>query len=134
MIKYRTPCAWLQEGSALQLPAPISDVFDDYVAALLWAGTTGLDWARMPPSREFNVVGRSPAEVYEWAKTTRVGQHSHIGIWYSRNEGSVVVPLRAGVEALDELYWDAPGPRFAFGVEIDDPLCQRRLRQPSPRI
>jgi hypothetical protein len=29
--------------------------------------------------------------------------------------GRSVVPLRAGVEALDEFYWDAPGPRFAFG-------------------
>lgn len=88
MTKHRTPRAWLQEGRALQLPGPISDAFDDYVASLPWAGTTGLDWSRMPPSREFNVVGKSPADVYEWVKTTRVGHSGHVGIWYSRNEGA----------------------------------------------
>jgi hypothetical protein len=72
----------------------------------------------MPLSRWFDAVGKSPAEVYEWGKTTRLGHRGHIGIWYSRKEGGIVVPLRAGVEALDELYWDAPGPRFAFGVEV----------------
>ena len=73
----------------------------------------------MPASRKFNLVGHSPAEVYAWVKTTGAGRRSHIGVWYSRKAGGVVVSLQEGVEALDELYWDAPGPRLAFGAAVD---------------
>ncbi len=124
MIKHRTPRTWLEEGRAVRLSTAISDAFDDHVAALPWAGTTGIDWSRMPPSREFNVVGKSPAEVYAWVKATGLGRRSHIAVWYSRTEGGVVVPLRAGAEALDEFYWDAPGPRFAFGAEVEGDAVQ----------
>jgi hypothetical protein len=119
VIKHKTPRIWLEEGRAIRLPTAISDAFDDHVVALPWAGTTGLDWSRMPASREFRVVGKSAADVYAWIKTTRLGPRSHIAVWYSRKEGGIVVPLRAGAEALDELYWDAPGPRFAFGGEVE---------------
>jgi hypothetical protein len=53
-------------------------------------------------------------------KTTRLGRHTQIAVWYSRGEGGIVVPLRAGIEALDALYCDAPGTRFVFGVEVGD--------------
>lgn len=97
----------------------MSDLFEVHVAALPWAGTTGLDWSRMPASRQLNLVGKSPAEVYAWVKTTGLGRRSHMVVWYSRTEGGVVVPLRVGAEALDELYYDAPGVRFAFGAVAD---------------
>ncbi len=119
MTKHKTPRTWLEEGRAVRLPTAISDVFDDHVAALPWAGTTGLDWSRMPASREFSLVGKSPAEVYAWVKTTGLGRRSHMVIWYSRTEGGIVVPLRVAAEALDELYWDAPGARFAFGAVVE---------------
>ena len=49
-----------------------------------------------------------------------MGKHGHIAIWYSRSEGGVVVPFREGIVALDELYVDAPGTRFAWGADIID--------------
>jgi hypothetical protein len=124
MTKHRTPLTWLQEGRADRLPTAISDAFDDHIAALPWAGTTGLAWSRMPPSREFNVVRRSAADVYAWVTTVGLGRRSHIAVWYSRREGGIVVPLQTGAEALDELYWDAPGPRFAFGAEIESGVVE----------
>jgi hypothetical protein len=43
-----------------------------------------------------------------------------MAVWYSRGgEGGIVVPLRVAAEAPDELYCDAPGPRFAFGAALD---------------
>jgi hypothetical protein len=73
----------------------------------------------MPPSREFNLVGKSPADVYAWIKTTSLGRRSHLAVWYSREEGGIVAPLRVAAEALDELYWRAPGPYFSFGAEVE---------------
>ena len=119
MIKHRTPRSWLEEGRAARLPTALSDLFDDYVAALPWRGTAALDWSRMPASRELNLVGKSQADVFAWVKTTGLGRRSHVVVWYSRTEGGIVVPLRVGAEALDELYCDAPGARFAFGAEIE---------------
>jgi hypothetical protein len=119
MTKHRTPRAWLEEGRAVRLPAAISDRFDDHVTGLPWAGTTGLDWSRMPASSQFNLVGKSPTEVYAWIKTTGLGRRSHMVVWYSRTEGGIVVPLQTAAEALDELYCDAPGPRFAFGAGVE---------------
>lgn len=49
MIKHQTARAWLKDGRASQLPSPISEAFDEYLTSLPWAGTTGLDWSRMPP-------------------------------------------------------------------------------------
>ncbi len=95
------------------------NTIDGHVAALPWEGTTGLDWSRMPASHEFDLVGKSPAEVYAWVKTTGLGRRNHIAVWYSREDGGIVVPLRVAAEALDELYRGAPGPRFAFGAEIE---------------
>jgi hypothetical protein len=102
----------------------MSETFDDYVHALPWAGTTGLDWSRMPTSMELNVVGMSPEEVYQWALRTRLGAHGHLSIWYSREDGGIVVPLRDGIVALDELYAHAPGPRFSFGLDITDGIAR----------
>jgi len=120
MSKHQALRTWLEEGRAVRLSTAISDAFDDHVDALPWGGTTGLDWDRMPASREFNLVGKSPAEVYAWVKTIGVGRRSHIAIWYSRKEGGIIAPLRVAAEALDELYWDAPVPRFAFGAELEN--------------
>jgi hypothetical protein len=119
MTKHRTPRTWLEEGRAVRLPTTISDAFDDHITALPWAGTTGLDWSRMPASSEFNLVGKSPLDTYAWVKTTGLGGRSHMVVWYSRKEGGIVAPLRVAAEALDELYCDAPGPRFAFGAEVE---------------
>jgi hypothetical protein len=118
MIKHKTPRTWLEEGRAALLPTAVSDAFDAHVAALPWAGTTGLDWSRMPPSRELNLVCKSPLAVYAWVQSTGLGRRSHMVVWYSRTEGGIVVPVRIGAEALDELYFDAPGPRFAFGAAV----------------
>jgi len=119
MDKHKTALAWLQAGKGLPIDPEVSRAFDDYVNGLPWAGTTALDWSRMPPSRELNVVGKGPLEVLQWAKTTRLGSHSHLAVWYSRNEGGIIVPMHAGIMALDELYLYAPGPRFSFGVDLD---------------
>lgn len=62
--------------------------------------------------------------MYEWVKTTRVASRRHISIWYSRNEGGIIVALRDGIAALDELYWDAPGPRFSFSVDVGEGIVR----------
>jgi hypothetical protein len=119
MEKHKAAAAWLKTGKGLPITSEISRAFDDYLNQLPWAGTTALDWSKMPASQELNVVGKSPADVFEWIKTTRLGAHSHIAIWYSRDDGGVVVPTQAGVFALDEFYLYAPGIRFSFGVDLD---------------
>jgi hypothetical protein len=132
MLKHGTAHEWLQAGRASELSSSISDAFDDHVSSLPWNGTTALDWSRMPFSSTLNLVGRSPEEVYRWAGTTRLGHHRHMAVWYSRNEGGIIVPLRECLTALDELYWDAPGPRFAFGVKIVGDGRAAFLRGHSP--
>jgi hypothetical protein len=102
----------------------MSEAFDDYVHALPWAGTTGLDWSRMPPSMKVSVVGLSPEQVYLWAQGTCLGRHSHLSVWYSREDGGIIVSLHEGIVALDELYLHAPGPRFSFGMDMTDGIAR----------
>lgn len=120
MQRHQLAHSWLQDGRALSLPKGMSDAFDDYVHSLPWAGTTGLDWSRMPPSIEMNVVGISPDDVYRWALGSRLGSHGHLAVWYSRRDGGIIVSLREGIVALDELFRQATGPRFSFGIDMID--------------
>ena len=117
-MKHQTARAWLEGGRASPLPSEMSQAFDDYIDSLPWSGTTGLDWSRIQPARELKVTGKSPLEVYDWVRSTRAGSRSHMAIWYSRSEGGILVQVRDGAVAPDELYWDASGPRFAFSVEM----------------
>lgn len=112
--------SWLRDGRASNLPPALSEAFDRHVALLPWAGTTGLDWSRMPPSRALSLTGVSAADVYRWGMTVGVGRHEHLAVWYSTLGGGVVVSLRAALVALDELYLHAPGPRFCFGIDVHD--------------
>jgi len=118
MDRHPTAIAWLKSGRAIRLPSNVSASFDDYIHALPWSGTVGLDWSRMPNSTQINVVGMLPEQVYQWALSTRAGAHSHLSVWYSGKDGGIVVPFREGIMGLDELYLHAPGPRFCFGVDV----------------
>jgi hypothetical protein len=83
----------------------------------------------MPVACKLNLAGKSPSEVAAWVKATGLGRRSHMGTWYSREEGGIVVPLRIA-EALDELYVSAARrlscrrPVAVFG----DALRLRRAR------
>jgi hypothetical protein len=118
MIKHLAARTWLEKGRALPLSEAASDSVDDYVNALPWLGTTGLDWTRMPPSRTLKLSGASPEDIYAWVKNTRAGHRMEIAIWYSRREGGIIVPMPEAAKNIDEFYWDAPGPRFVFGVDL----------------
>ena len=119
-MKYRSAQTWLAEGRAIPLESATSQAFDEYVHSLRWSGTTGLDWSRMPSFRQIDLAHSAVEQLLRWVRTTAVGRHSHLAVWYSKQEGGIVVELDKGIAALDELYFDAPGPRFCFGVEIDE--------------
>jgi hypothetical protein len=110
---------WVQQGRGLALPADLSAGFDRYINSLPWVGM-GLDWSKMPRSEIINIAKSSEQELLAWARRTRVGAHGHIVVWYSLEEGGLVVPLELGLVSLDELYLGTPGIRFAFGIDLDD--------------
>jgi len=127
MREHRTAELWLKNGRASRLTATVSDALDRHVSSLPWAGTTGLDWSKMPPSVELTAARQSPEAILQWVETTRIAHHAHAAIWYSKREGGIVVRYREGILALDELYRHAPGPRFVFGVDVADGVVQPAL-------
>lgn len=108
---------WLRDGRAIWLPDQMSAEFDAYLDTLPWVVTT-LDWAKMPPSEEFNVVENGRYELVSWIAKTKIGAHSHMVVWYSRDEGGLVVPLSFALANLDAMYLHYPGVRFAFGADV----------------
>jgi hypothetical protein len=109
---------WLQQGRGLALPSDLSAGFETYLKALPWL-STGLDWSKMPRFEVINIAKSDEKELLAWARTTRVGGHKHIAVWYSLAGGGLVVPLDVGLTSLDELYLGAPGIRFSFGIDLD---------------
>jgi hypothetical protein len=109
---------WLKQGRGLALPSEVSAGFDRYLDGLPWLGM-GLDWSKMPRSEVLNIAKADEQQLLSWAKRTRVGAHGHIAVFFSLEEGGLVVPLEVGLVSLDELYWGTPGIRFAFGVDLD---------------
>jgi hypothetical protein len=126
-VKHCNARAWLNKGRAAQLPDAISEAFDKYLHSLQWDGTTGLDWSQLPASRRCNLADTTGNQLLEWARTTGVGRHTHLAIWYSKEEGGIVVPFDEGIIALDELYVDAPGPRFSFGADMEGQMLRPRF-------
>lgn len=116
---------WLFTGRARALPDHLSIEFDRYLNTLAWLGS-GLDWSKMPSEKRINVVDATPSDFAAWLAGTAIGQHSHTVVWYSAEEGGIVVPAIAGVDDLDELYWHAPGVRFACGAELQEGIVVPR--------
>jgi hypothetical protein len=117
-MKHQTARIWLSDGRAAALPQEMSVAFDDYLERLPWAGTTGLDWRLLRNCSTFDLRGKSPADVRDWLLGTRAGSRTHMCIFYSRAEGGIIAETRVAGEALDELYQDAPGPRFSFSATL----------------
>lgn len=110
--------AWIREGRAQRLPEALSSAFDAYLCSLPWH-VSSLDWSRMPRAEVINVAKVDIVRMREWFSRTRIGRHSHIAIWYSVDKGGLIVPTNLAIDSFDELYWGAPGARYAFGLTID---------------
>jgi hypothetical protein len=115
MSKHETLRAWLSAGRGEPLSQEVSRALDAHVRALPWVGSA-IDWARMPASSRLG-LDATPEAMVSWAKSTRLGRHRWLAVWYSLEAGGIVVPLEDGIAGLDELYWDAPGLRFCFGAD-----------------
>lgn len=110
---------WVSSGRALALSDDVSAEFDAYLATSRWH-SSALDW-RMIPHVSINVAENSVAEFSKWLISTRIGLHSHVAVWYSAEEGGIVIPREKLLpENLDELYWKAPGVRLLFGLDLKE--------------
>jgi len=108
---------WVHDKRAFALPTEFSTRFEQFLNGLPWLGSA-LDWSKMPSAQVINLASADANDLHIWLSKTRIGAHSHIAIWYSAERGGLVVPLEIGVTNLDELYREAPGVRFAFGVDL----------------
>jgi len=108
---------WIREGRALPIPREISIEFDEFLMGLPWLGTR-LDWSKMPPTESIDTASVERRRLFAWARRTRIGSHTHIAVWYSAARGGVVVPMEVALLSLDELYREAPGVRYAFGIDV----------------
>lgn len=106
---------WTLDCRATALPKELSAAFDKHLNGLPWLGVS-LDWSRMP--RSVRIDAREPG--LAWRQSTRIGKHDLIAVWYSVEQGGIVVPFEVGIPKLDELYWQTPGTRFVFGVRALD--------------
>lgn len=110
---------WIRDGRAQPLPEELSAGFDKYLLSLPWLYLS-LDWSRMARAEVINVVSTDASQLHAWLARTGIGSHSHTAVWYSLEEGGLIVPTTVAIEHLDERYWSAPGVRYAFGVTVDD--------------
>jgi hypothetical protein len=95
----------------------ISRQFSEYVNGLPWAGTTGLDWARLPSVASIDISSASAGELADWIRRVRLGRHTHAAVWYGEPPGGIVVPVPSISVALDELFQHSAGVRFVFGID-----------------
>lgn len=111
---------WLSDGRGVALLEEHSRGFDMYLNRLPWAPAK-VDWTQMPASTTFYLgppfYEDHARRLLEWFRSTTIGKHTHIAVWYSIYSGGIVVPAVDAVLSLDELYAYAPGVRYAFGID-----------------
>lgn len=107
---------------AVPLERSISLQFARYVKSLPWAGTTGLDWQRMPPSISINVAESTSEELATWIDSSRLGKHAFAAVWYSENQGGIVILRSELAQSLDALCWGSERVGFVFAMDRHDPL------------
>ncbi len=109
--------SWIANHRAERLSATVSSLFNDYVHSLPWAGTTGLDWSRMPSCSSIDSSNASDAELDRWMRGTRLSRSTHAALWYSLESGGIVTPTTAVIGSLDELFQYSAGVRFVFAMD-----------------
>ena len=92
--------SWIANHRAERLSATVSSLFNDYVHSLPWAGTTGLDWSRMPSCSSIDSSNASDAELDRWMRGTRLSRSTHAALWYSLESGGIVTPTTAVIGSL----------------------------------
>lgn len=108
---------------AKTLPLQASRDFAAYLEKLPYLPLR-LDWSKIPNRSSIAWNLKSDQEVVEWARSLRIGKYSHVALWYSSNEPCLITAFDFGVSNLDTLTWNAPGPRYLFGVDVKDGTYQ----------
>jgi len=107
---------WIEQGRARLLPLRVSLEFREYVNSLPWMAST-LDWSRLQYTK-INISKASCDELLTWAKSSSLGRHSHLVLFFSPAEQCLLVSLDDGISHIDELFWESPGVNFCFGADV----------------
>lgn len=111
----------IAEGKVKPLPIQISRDFGKFLESypLLLPLGASIDWSKMPAHDAIEWYEKSDQQIVEWARRLRLGRCSHVAVWYNSEEPCLLATLEFGIANLDTLTWEAPGPRYVFGVNPD---------------
>ena len=110
---------WIEAGRAQPIAKSLSDQIAEHLDGLPWHPSK-LDWSRMPSSTRANIAESTPEQLLEWARSARIGRHSHAVAYYSPDVGGLILPLEDAITNLDFLFWKSPGIHFVIGANQRD--------------
>ena len=109
--------AWIEEGRASLLPITMTAEFEGELLSMPWVVST-LDWARLRPTAPLNRARASAEELLQWAQRTAIGACTHMALCFTPKKPCLLVKVEDGLRYLDQLFEEAPGVRFCFGVDV----------------
>lgn len=108
----------IASGKAKPMPLSISREFAEFLESLPLGSS--IDWTKMLAHSSIEWYEKSDQELVAWARTLRIGAYGYVALWYNANKPCLLTGFEFGVANLDMLTWGAPGPRYLFGVEIQE--------------
>jgi hypothetical protein len=108
---------WVTAHAGRVLPVGQSRMFTMQLEGMPWnSAGNRLNWPALPS----RTVALGRPELRAEMSTSRLGRHDWVFLLYAPDEPGVLGPLADALDALDELYWMAPGPRYLCGADLVD--------------
>lgn len=108
---------WARGHGAVIAPVEASRAFAGYLDSLPWKNIgLSLDWSGTP---HYDIAWSdySDEELASVARTTAIGRHAHMFVFYGRTEPGLYCGFESGIRDIDTLYWKAPGARYFCGAD-----------------
>jgi len=108
---------WVTEHGARVPAVAQSRLFTLQLEGLPWnSAGNGLNWQALPS----RTVDLARPQARDELATARLARHDWVFLLYVPDEPGLLAPYADAVDALDELYWKASGPRYLCGADLVD--------------
>jgi hypothetical protein len=106
----------IESGLANPVDEALSREFSKKLESMEWQ-ISKLDWSRFPGHIVFNIDDYSEDQIYSELMKTSLSDADDVFVLYGADEKGLKCSLEVFARNFDVLFWEAPGTRFACGID-----------------